>query len=84
MFLRATTLDVEHQRNVEPDVHIYTKTKVPWLTLPCDRPVFEKSYQHDTVWSKENLERKAAIMPLVKQWLESGNTYWPGQAGVME
>jgi hypothetical protein len=38
LFVRAGTLD--EPSAVEPDVHIFTRSKVPWLTLPESTPAF--------------------------------------------
>src|SRR5262245_50503967 len=56
IFLRAGTLD--DPSAVEPDVHIFTRTKVPWLSLPAGVPAFEAMYpDFSAVWSAERLER---------------------------
>ena len=39
LFVRAGTLDDPSW--VRPDVHIYTRSKVPWVTLPDSVPAFE-------------------------------------------
>ncbi|WP_210208743.1 GFA family protein, partial [Rhodoplanes roseus] len=41
-FLRVGTLDAPHV--FVPDVHIYTRSKVPWLELPANVPAFEEYY----------------------------------------
>jgi len=55
LFVRAGTLDSPEA--VRPDVHIFTRSKVPWLNLPEDVPAFEAFYKIDAVWSAESLER---------------------------
>ena len=60
-FVRAGTLD--DPRAVAPDIHIYTKSKVPWVTLPEGVPAFEIYYDRKTLWpaaSNERLERALA------------------------
>ena len=47
--------------NLEPDVHIHTKTKVPWVVIPEDKRVFEENYDPKEVWSAESLERMANL-----------------------
>src|SRR6188474_553832 len=37
-FVRAGTLD--DPSAVEPDVHIFTRSKLPWVELPADVPAF--------------------------------------------
>ena len=59
-FVRAGTLDEPH--SVAPDVHIFTRSKVPWLELPKDVPAFKAFYPFPSVWSEEakaRLKRKA-------------------------
>jgi hypothetical protein len=59
-FVRAGTLD--EPSSVEPDVHIYTKSKLPWVTLPDSVPAFDRFYDPKQVWPPETTERfRAAI-----------------------
>jgi len=59
-FLRVGTMD--ERADVAPDVHIYTSTKQPWVTLPEGVPEFAEFYNPGEVWSAETLTRwKAAI-----------------------
>jgi hypothetical protein len=58
-FVRGGTLD--EPRDVEPDVHIFTKSKVGWVTLPEGVPAFEIYYDTKTLWPAASLERLAAI-----------------------
>jgi hypothetical protein len=55
LFVRAGTLDTPEA--VKPDVHIYTRSKLPWVTLPEGTPTFQSSYKIDEVWSNESKER---------------------------
>jgi hypothetical protein len=48
---------------VAPDVHIFTRSKVPWLTLPDSVPAFEVYYDSKTLWPRESLARLKAVMP---------------------
>ena len=45
---------------VRPDVHIYTRSKVPWLTLPESVPAFEVYYDSKQLWPAASLERLRA------------------------
>jgi hypothetical protein len=58
--LRVGTLD--EASRLAPDVHIYTKSKVPWVQLPEDVPAFEEFYDFQKVWTKEADERRYAAM----------------------
>jgi len=55
-FVRAGTLDEPSM--VSPDVHIYTRSKLPWVTLPADVPRFAAYYKASEVWPAEALERR--------------------------
>jgi len=58
-FVRVGTLDEPHA--LQPDVHIYTRSKVPWVALPAGVPAFEEYYDSKTVWPAESLIRRRAI-----------------------
>jgi len=58
-FVRVGTLDEPHA--LRPDVHIYTRSKVPWVALPAGVPAFEEYYDSKTLWPAESLARRAAI-----------------------
>jgi hypothetical protein len=60
-FVRGGTLD--DPTDIAPDVHIYTRSKVEWLTLPADTPTFEAYYDHKTLWPAESLRRLEAVLP---------------------
>jgi hypothetical protein len=54
-FVRAGTLD--EPSAVTPDVHIYTRSKLPWVTLPESTPAFTTYYDTRKVWPPASLER---------------------------
>jgi hypothetical protein len=62
-FVRAGTLD--QARTITPDVHIFTRSKVPWLTLPAGARVVEEYYDVPSMWPAESLERRKAYMALM-------------------
>jgi hypothetical protein len=55
VLLRAGTLD--DPAGIAPDVHIFTRSKLPWLPLPAGARSFEAFYKLDEVWSPESLVR---------------------------
>ena len=59
LFVRAGTLDKPEA--VTPDVHVYTRSKLPWLELPRGVPAFESMYKIEEVWSAESKERLRRI-----------------------
>jgi hypothetical protein len=60
-FLRGGTLD--DPKGITPDVHIFTKSKVGWVTLPESAPAFDVYYDSRTLWPAESLERLDAVLP---------------------
>jgi len=58
LFVRAGTL--ADPSLVRPDVHIYTRSKLPWITLPEEAPAFETYYDSKQLWPAESLERLGA------------------------
>ena len=55
LFVRAGTLDDPDA--VTPHVHIFTRSKLPWLKLPSGAPAFASFYKLDQVWTSASLER---------------------------
>jgi hypothetical protein len=60
LFVRGGTLD--EPSGVTPDVHIFTKSKVPWVTLPESVPAFDVYYDSKTLWPAASLERLQAVL----------------------
>ena len=60
-FVRAMTLDDPDA--VPPDVHIFTRSKLPWVGLPPEVPAFEVYYDMAKLWPPESLARREAILP---------------------
>ena len=58
-FVRVGTL--KEPWRLPPDIHIYTSTRQPWVTLPPDVPAVQAFYDIDQVWSPASLERRAAL-----------------------
>jgi hypothetical protein len=59
-FVRVTTLD--DPTAIEPDVHIFTRSKLPWIRLPEGARAFEVYYDMKAEWPAESLERRRAIL----------------------
>ena len=59
-FVRGGTLD--QPSGVTPDVHIFTRSKLPWITLTDSAPAFEVYYDTKVLWPAASLERLNAIM----------------------
>lgn len=58
-FVRGGTLDDPTQ--ITPDVHIYTRSKVGWITLSDETPAFEAYYDTKRLWPAESLRRLEAL-----------------------
>jgi hypothetical protein len=58
-FVRVGALD--EPGALPPDVHIYTRSKLPWVALPADVPAFEAYYDSKKLWPAESLGRRKAI-----------------------
>jgi hypothetical protein len=59
LFVRAGTLD--DPSAVAPDIHIFTRSKLPWIELPHDVPAVEVYYDSNEVWPAASLARLQAI-----------------------
>lgn len=58
-FVRGGTLD--DPSRVTPDVHIYTRSKLSWVTLPDSVPAFSTYYDMEKLWPAASLERFEAL-----------------------
>ena len=58
-FVRVGTLD--EPSALPPDIHIYTRSKLPWVALPAEVPAVEAYYNSKTMWPAESLARRKAI-----------------------
>ena len=59
-FVRAGTLD--DPTGVQPDVHIFTRSKVSWVRIPESAPAFEIYYDTRALWPAASLERLDALL----------------------
>ena len=59
-FLCVGTLD--EPSALSPDVHIFTRSKVPWVQLPEGVPAVEVYYDMQKLWPAESLARREAIL----------------------
>src|SRR4051794_27398806 len=58
-FVRVGTLD--RPAALPPDIHIYTRSKLPWVQLPEGALAVEAYYDSRAVWPAQSLERRAAL-----------------------
>ena len=59
-FVRVGTLD--DPAALAPDVHIFTRSKLPWIRLPDNVPAYEVFYDTKKLWPAESLERRRAAL----------------------
>jgi hypothetical protein len=59
-FVRVGTLD--RPDLCPPDVHIFTSTKQPWVTLSDKVPIRKGYYEREAFWPAESLKRREALM----------------------
>ncbi len=59
-FVRAGTLD--RPGAVLPDIHIYTASKLPWVTIPAGARAVPRFYDYHSTWPAEAWERRAAAL----------------------
>lgn len=64
-FVRVGTLD--NPDRLPPDVHIFTASKQPWVTLPLGVPAFEAFYDRPALWSQERQDRLAQALANMKE-----------------
>jgi hypothetical protein len=64
LFIRGGTLD--DPTAITPDVHIYTRSKVEWVTLPEGVPAFDAYYDVKQLWRADSLSRLRAVLPGVR------------------
>lgn len=57
-FVRAGTLGT--RATIEPDVHVYTRSKLPWIELPESAAAFEGYYPMKELWPPESWARLKA------------------------
>jgi hypothetical protein len=60
-FVRVGTLD--DPAALPPDIHIYTRSKLPWVALPVGVPAVEAYYDSRRMWPAASLERRSAVVP---------------------
>ena len=58
-FVRVGTLDEPDA--MPPDIHIFTMSKQPWVTLPPGIPAMEEYYKPKETWPQESQDRFMAL-----------------------
>lgn len=68
-FVKSGTLD--RAWLVEPDLHIYVRSKRPFVAIADGKPQFQEYYDRAKVWRPEALERWAKVMVEVEKYWAS-------------
>lgn len=59
-FVRIGTL--ENAAFVQPDVHIFTRSKQAWVRLPDGARAYEAFYELESTWPSDSLQRRKAAV----------------------
>lgn len=73
-FVRVGTLDQPDR--LPPDVHIFTASKQPWVSLSPDTPAVAEFYERERLWPAASLRRRQALLPAITAW-QAGPRRWP-------
>jgi hypothetical protein len=60
LFVRVGALD--EAAALEPDVHIFTRSKLPWVQLPPGAKAYKVYYDMKKLWPAESLRRREAVL----------------------
>ena len=60
LFVRVGTL--QDPDACPPDIHIFTESKQPWVTLSDGKPVCAQYYRRSEMWPAESLARREAVI----------------------
>ncbi len=58
-FVRVGTLD--EPGALPPGIHIFTRSKLPWVVLPEGTPAVAEYYDINELWPNSSLERRRAL-----------------------
>lgn len=68
-FVRVGTLDDPDR--LPPDIHIFTRSKQPWVVLPDGVPAVPEYYDRDAHWPADSLARRKIILPRIEAYQAS-------------
>ncbi|KAJ4396840.1 hypothetical protein N0V93_001062 [Gnomoniopsis smithogilvyi] len=68
-FVRQGTLD--RAWLVQPDLHLYVRSKRDFITLEDGKPQFKEFYDREKVWRPDSLDRWNKILPEIRKYRES-------------
>ena len=65
-FVRVGTLD--NPDAFPPDIHIFVRTKQPWVSLHGGAPAVDEYYDREAYWPPESLRRREAVLPAIQAY----------------
>lgn len=68
-FVRVGTLD--NPDLLPPDIHIFTRSKQPWVQLPAGAVAVPEYYEREAHWPAESLARRRALLPAIEAYQTS-------------
>lgn len=68
-FVRVGTLDTPDV--LQPDIHIFTSSKHPWVALPPAVPAVPEYYETERYWSADSLARREVFLPRLRAYRAS-------------
>jgi hypothetical protein len=71
-FVRVGTLDDPDL--LPPDIHIYTRSRQPWVVLPAGVPGVDEYYDREQFWPVASLDRRRRLLPEIEAYLARRQT----------
>lgn len=65
-FVRVGTLD--NPDVCPPEIHIFARSKQPWVNLQGSAPVVDEYYDREKYWPPESLKRRQALLPAIQAY----------------
>jgi hypothetical protein len=65
-FVRVGTLDDPDL--LPPDIHIFTRSKQPWVVLPEGTPAVPEYYEREEHWPADSLARRRVLLPRIEAY----------------
>ena len=65
-FIRVGTLD--NPDVCPPYIHIFTRSKQPWVNLQDGAPSVDEYYEREYLWPPESLKRRDALLPAIQAY----------------
>lgn len=65
-FVRVGTL--ANPDLLPPDIHIFTRSRQPWVQLPAGAVAVPGYYEREAYWPAESLARRRAVLPAIEAY----------------